>query len=84
MSTEYNLQEVSFILNIDSKLLEPKEHSVSEMHKRLSDWGNYIIIPSGESSDDRYIQFIPNEDFLRILSELKVQPSRSRSILMSC
>jgi homoserine kinase len=63
--------------------LENKKPFNSEIIKDLSTWGNYIVIPSQSSPKDIYIQFIPDEDFLKVLPQLKIKTYKSRSILMN-
>lgn len=81
--TEINIQKLSFLLNVDRKLLENKDPLISEITKDLSAWGNYIIIPAENSLKVTYIQFIPDESFLELLPQLKIETYKSRPILMN-
>lgn len=51
--------------------------------KDLSVWGNYIVISSEDTLKDKFIQFIPDEDLLKVLPQLKLEAIKSRSILMN-
>ena len=80
---QFDIQELKFLLNIDSKLLENKEPLNSEIIKDLSTWGNYIVIPCESPLEDIYIQFIPGEDLLKVLPQLKIETKKNSSILMN-
>lgn len=77
------IQNLRFLLNINSKLLEGREPLAHEISKELSTWGNYIIVPSESSVKNIYIQFIPDKDFLKLLPQLKIKTYKTRSILMN-
>lgn len=81
--TEFNIKDVKFLLNLDSKFLMVNELLTAETVRSLSTWGNYIVVPSHSSMKDIYVQFIPDEDLLKILPQIKIETNKRRSILMN-
>lgn len=80
--TEFNIQKLEFLFNIDRKDLENKNIPPTELIKSLSVWGNYIVISSEISFKKTYVQFLPNEQLLNELSKIKIKTYRKKSILM--
>lgn len=70
---EFSTQNLRFLLNINRKSSADKEPLTLEMIKNLSTWGNYIVIRSESTQKDIYMQFIPDEDLLKVLPQLKIE-----------
>ncbi|WP_188627516.1 hypothetical protein [Pedobacter quisquiliarum] len=80
---EFKTQDLILLLNTGSKAVRGNEPLTPELVNELSTWGNYIVITSECSMKNIYIQFIPDEDLFKVLPQLKIETSKSRSILMN-
>jgi hypothetical protein len=80
--TDFNTDDIKFLLNCNSELVRDDQPLTLNTFKDLSTWGNYIVIPSDCSRKNIYIQFKPDEDLFKVLPQLKIETSKSRSILM--
>lgn len=78
----FDIKKVRFLLNIDIKRWQNQELLKSGLINDLSFWGNYMIIPSENLSKNIYIQFLPDEDFLSMGSELTVEVYKRKFSLM--
>lgn len=79
---DFSIHDIRFLLNCNSELVRADQPLTLNTFKNLSTWGNYIVIPSECSRKNIYIQFMPDEDLFKVLPQLKIETSKSRSILM--
>lgn len=82
-SYEFKIQSLKFLLSIDKRYIHNNKFLESAAIEPLPIWGNYILITSNNKQKDIYIQFLPDEDFLKILPKLHIEINKTCPILYS-